>query len=89
MRHNIVAACGKSQFQHHFIVRVGEKWPPEEMDFLQMSLAGKVAQIYQCPAAILLDHLARHVAVVKPHFVDEEKHDLKIINATLNRRNIK
>src|SRR5271157_4476688 len=49
MRYNIVATRCKSQFQNHVIIRVCEKWSPKKMDFLQMRLAGKIAQI---PAGI-------------------------------------
>jgi hypothetical protein len=39
----ILAAGGKRQFQDHVIIRVGEEGPPQEMDFLQVTLAGEVA----------------------------------------------
>ena len=44
MRHNIRATRRKRQFQHHVIIRVREKWPPKEMDFLQMRVTRKKAQ---------------------------------------------
>jgi len=44
MRHNMAATGGKRQFQNHIIIGVREEGPPEEVDFLQMSMAGQKTQ---------------------------------------------
>jgi hypothetical protein len=40
----ILATCSDGQFQHHIVVGIGQERPPQEVDFLQMGLAGKVPQ---------------------------------------------
>lgn len=44
MRHNMAATSGKSQFQHQVVIGVDEKRAPQEVDFLQMRLAGEITQ---------------------------------------------
>jgi hypothetical protein len=44
VRDNVAAAGGERKFQHHVVIGVGEEWPPQEMDFLKVCLAGEVAQ---------------------------------------------
>ena len=89
VRHNIGASRRKSQFQKHVIVRVCEKWPPKEMDFLQMGLAGKVAQkaagIFRRVAGRQILGACQHFLPlgIKPH--REAKLELRRRNGTDQR----
>ena len=42
MRHNMAATGGKRQFQYHVVIRVLQKRPPKEMNFLMSSTTGQL-----------------------------------------------
>lgn len=44
MRNNIRAACGKRQFEYHVVVSIGKERPPQEMDLLDLGLAGEITK---------------------------------------------
>src|SRR5947208_731630 len=65
MRDYMTASCGYGQFQHHVVIGVGQERPPQEMDFLQMGLTGKIADeaqgVLRRAARLQVFRAAQHV----------------------------